>query len=1061
MLHLLLFGAPRIHHDGRPVVLRRTRALALLAYLAATRQPHDRDALLALLWPEFDLASARNNLRRELSILKAALGEEFLVVDRLQIAWNTQAETWLDIAAFQEQRAIWQGHAHPDDRLCAECGAALETGVQLYADEFLAGFGLPDSQAFDEWLFFQREELRQQLAAMLQALVGWHTRAGSYRAGIVFARRWLALDALHEPAQRGLMRLYSYDGQHSAALRQYEVCARTLRDELGTEPEAETRELYEAIKARQARPQAAPGAGAEPPGRSAAQVGTAPQQHGAPPLPRHNLPPQPTPFLGREEELQALARLLANKDARLITIYGPGGTGKTRLAVELAASIYAVGEPVVFVGLQSLGSPRALASTIAEAIGCQLSGPQPVRLQLVSYLRTRRLLLILDNFEHLIDEVELLSAMLAAAPDVRLLVTSREALNLQEEWLYPLQGLPVPPPAERDAIERYSAVQFFAERARRVNPQFSLDAERAGVARICRLVEGMPLALELAAAWAKSLSCAVIAAEIERNLGFLTTRLRNVPERHRSIRATFDYSWALLSEQERGVFMRLAIFRGGFLPEAAAQVAGATLPLLMALVDKSLVRAEGGGRYSMHELLGQYADEQLRQAPVEAANARLAHSTYYLRLLAQRDEAIAYRRQREATGEVAREFENISLAWWQAIAAANIAGIQQALTPFGNLCLYRGFYHEGIAALEQAVQSLRGIEPTPERDSVLAQALNELAWQYIRVDKVGAAQTMLLQSHELYERIQQAPPDGRASDPRSGLAYLALIQGRHADAVRLAQRFLEHSEARGYTRSVSFAWFVLARAALAQGLSARARHAAEQAEAAARAGDDRWFLGYVLNELGHVAVAQARYDDAWRYYRMCYDIRKDFEDGEGMALAMILQARVALLKREYGTARDLYQRGLALFPNSGDRGSIGAALHGLGQIAYAEADYRAAARFFHNALEIARDIELVPLMIALLASAGELLLDRGRPALAAEALLLISRHPAADQAIGARAQQLLVQHDAVLAPYVATAPEDPGPALDTVTRRMLDELAALGAPLNEEGPASGTGAGRT
>jgi DNA-binding SARP family transcriptional activator len=202
LLHLFLFGSPRLEHNGQIIPLRRTKALALLAYVAMAGQPQDRETLLALLWPEFDAASARNNMRRELSLLKTSLDAELLIADRLQVRWNAQADCWLDVAAFQAQLAIAKQHGHSSDELCAACAAALTTAGQLYTDDFMAGFNLPDSPAFDEWQFFQREQLRQQLATTLQSLITWHCKSGAYGAALEYARRWLQLDGLHEPAQR-------------------------------------------------------------------------------------------------------------------------------------------------------------------------------------------------------------------------------------------------------------------------------------------------------------------------------------------------------------------------------------------------------------------------------------------------------------------------------------------------------------------------------------------------------------------------------------------------------------------------------------------------------------------------------------------------------------------------------------------------------------------------------------------------------------------------------------------------------------------------------------------
>ncbi len=279
-------------------------------------------------------------------------------------------------------------------------------------------------------------------------------------------------------------------------------------------------------------------------------------------------------LVGRDGELAELTRLLGDPACRLLTLTGPGGIGKTGLASEVAArhaGVFADG--VVVVPLQAVASAQYLISAVADAVGVPRAGATDPRGQLLDFLQPRRLLLVLDNFEHLVEGVDLVTDMLKAAPEVRLLVTSRVVLNLQEEWIYPVGGLGVPPDEAAEAAESSSAVQLFVERARRVRRDFSLEAERGAVLRICRLTDGMPLAIELAAAWARTLPCSVIASEIERNLAFLATGLRNVPERHRSVRAAFDQSWRLLAEEERAVFRRLAVFQGGFHGEAAAEIA--------------------------------------------------------------------------------------------------------------------------------------------------------------------------------------------------------------------------------------------------------------------------------------------------------------------------------------------------------------------------------------------------------------------------------------------------------------------------------------------------------
>ena len=307
--------------------------------------------------------------------------------------------------------------------------------------------------------------------------------------------------------------------------------------------------------------------------------------------PAPGLPRPPTPLIGREPELATLNRLLCDPQCRLLTLAGPGGIGKTRLALELASTQRAqFPDGVFFVPLVSLSLPEFIAPAIRSALGLSSSSPLDPKEQLLNHLRQKSLLLVLDNLEHLLEGVGLLAELLEQAPGVKLLVTSRERLNMQGEWLFDLQGLPVPPLDQVDRAEEYSAVALFVQSARRAQVGFELSAEeRPWVARICQLVEGMPLAIELAAAWVRLLSCREIAQEIERNLDFLSTSARDLPERHRSMRAVFDHSWQMLSAEEQRVLRALSVFRGGFLREAAEQVTGASLSLLSALVTRSLV----------------------------------------------------------------------------------------------------------------------------------------------------------------------------------------------------------------------------------------------------------------------------------------------------------------------------------------------------------------------------------------------------------------------------------------------------------------------------------------
>ncbi len=356
-----------------------------------------------------------------------------------------------------------------------------------------------------------------------------------------------------------------------------------------------------------------------------------------------HLPLQATSFVGRDRELGEITDLLADPACRLLTLLGPGGIGKTRLAIQAAAnqqSQFAGG--VVFVALSPVTSADFLLTAIADALDITFFGGDEHFSRLIHYLRDKHMLLVTDNLEHLLEGAKQLANLLQAAPHLKILATSRERLNLREEWVFVVNGLAYPSVPAIEAIESFSAVQLFAQRARQVQHQFSLRDHLPAVLSICRQVEGMPLGLEMAASWLRVMSCEQIAARMASNLDFLTTSLRNVPERHRSLRVLFQQSWSLLTSDEQAVLRRLSVFRGGFDFEAAAAVAGATMEILAGLADKSLLRMGLSSRYDLHELLRQYTSEKLvDQGEINSTNQK--HLAYFMRL-AEDGEAHVYGR---------------------------------------------------------------------------------------------------------------------------------------------------------------------------------------------------------------------------------------------------------------------------------------------------------------------------------------------------------------------------------------------------------------------------------
>ena len=404
---------------------------------------------------------------------------------------------------------------------------------------------------------------------------------------------------------------------------------------------------------------------------------------------QHNLPYQHTPFIGRAEEIVELSQLLHEPACRLLTLTGPGGIGKTRLVVELAArQLDHFPDGIYFVPLQPLAPETSILGTIIEALPIRATRSSDLWADLERYLCERNILLVLDNFEHLLDQAGLVSDILAAAPRIKVLVTSREALNLQEEWVRQIKGLSYP----RQLVEpgeQYDAVRLFAERARQVNDAFSLTDEFEQAVSICQIVEGMPLALELAAAWRKRMSSARIVQNIIQSLDFLTVDTRNMPQRHRSMRSVFEQSWQMLTSDEQAVFRKLAVFRGGWTLEAAQSVAGATLSILARLTDQSLVRLDNNDRYSLHELLRQFGEEQLVEAD-ELEAAQQTHCHYFAHFLQQRETDVrghgdvTGQQQFEAYYEISMDLKNVRAAWLWAVEHRDFQALDQGLE-----CLYR------------------------------------------------------------------------------------------------------------------------------------------------------------------------------------------------------------------------------------------------------------------------------------------------------------------------------------------------------------------------------------
>lgn len=699
-----------------------SKAQALLCLLAVTRRAHSRSALAGFFWQDLPETNARANVRKVLSNLRTLVGP-YLVISRHEVSINLQAPLWLDVAIFEEGTAQT---ASPEQ---------LSAAVSLYQGDFLAGYDLKGAPAFEEWSLSQRARLRELAVQALKRLYGHDVASQDFVTAIGHLQQLLLIEPWSEETHRQLISLLAQTGQRSAALRQFETCRQLLRDELGVEPSAATRELYDSIANNQLD-------------QPTLYASTPHQDLSAPvaPPPAPNLPAQTTPFVGRDTELRALRRLIADPAVRLITIVGPGGIGKTRLAVAAAAEQLDSGEEqptfphgVFFVSLARLESPDLLVPAIAEVLGLHFAGRSDPKEQLLRFLRHKTMLLVLDNIEHLLSGATLLDEILHAAPAIVLLVTSRSRLNRQAEHLFPLDGLAYPDVEEgvtEDSIladfSPYGALQLFRQCGRRRQPDFAVTTDNlSAIVDICQLVDGMPLGIVLASSWLDTLTPHEIAREIRRDLDFLSADMPDLPRRQRSLRATFDRSWRLLSKKEQEVVLHLSVFRGGFTQDAARAVAQAEVRDLRALVAKSLLARTPAGRFEVHELLRQFAAERLASSPGRELSVSERHSHYYCALLQRHTTSWTSSRQLQALEEITREADNAQLAWNWALKRREWGRLHGAIDSWSSYHGWRGRFKDADLLCQALVRAIN--EAQRSASSVTAPALHlctkALYWQ--------------------------------------------------------------------------------------------------------------------------------------------------------------------------------------------------------------------------------------------------------------------------------------------------------------------------------------------
>jgi predicted ATPase/Tfp pilus assembly protein PilF len=879
--------------------------------------------------------------------------------------------------------------------------------VQLYRGAFLAQFFLSDSDVFEEWASLKREWFHLHVVEALTILAHYYERRGNLARARAYMRQQVNLEPWREEAHRYLMQLLALEGQRSAALAQYKICCQALEKELNAAPTDETLALYRRI-------------------RDGEEVSRA--------QPQPNLPPPPTPFIGREDELKALAGYLVNPDCRLVTLVGPGGIGKTRLALQVAkAQVGMFNHGVYFLSLAATQSADLIPPAIAEALKFRLSGQQDPEEELLAYLHEKELLLVLDNVDHIINEVSpVLVNILQQAPYVILLVTSRERLNLQEEWIYEVGGLTFPETAldvgEDAARARhiYSAVDLFWHQAERLKHDWVTSEmasapskkELNAVVRICQLVEGMPLGIELAAAWIREQPCEAIARELEEYLTYdegarvssdiLTTSLRNVPSRHRSMRASFEHSWRLLSAQEQQAFSELSVFQGGFTREAALAITTVSPTILTHLTHKSLLRSlrfprtEAQSRYQTHSLLQQYAAQKLAKAPEREYLTRKQHAGYYATFLQARE--LALKGEGQADGkpgyltispldEIRIEIGNVRRAWRWALGicaskfpTAEAVGpalrvLQQSVESLYLFYILQDWQQEGQIIFQEAVKALESPSSIFDADEVRAEFLSISNDIRLLVGRVLARQGKCYEYTDperariLYERsldIFHHLGDWRETAlPLHGLGYIAHMKGDYTQAEEYLTKSLETYRRSADRWGEANALSSLCLVARRQGTFARAKQWGQESLAIRRTiGDQRGIasslsnLGLVQCTLGEYAEAKVALEEALHIFR-----QMNYRVGISNVLNALCQATFGL--GDLQTATKLAQESLAIYRDVGDAWGAAISLNNLGCMAMESGNLAKAQILYQEGIAIYRRIGIKSGLANTLSNLGE------------------------------------------------------------------------------------------
>jgi len=936
MLRITTLGRLIIEANGSVVQdFISRKAEALLVYLAVEHHQQPRETLAQLFWSESSQERATASLRMALSNLQQILPSHF-VVTRYMAGLNPDIELWLDMTELEQALDMAEAERVKSNIPSRKVASQLKNALSFYQGEFLSGLSLPDSQDFKEWTQFHRERIHNRVCLALVKLAEDDMSRGDYDEALSYARWLTQLQPIEEAGHRLVISILALSNQRDSALAQYDLYARILEDTLKRVPDAEIKELRAQIEA--------------------GQFTVPDHSHSYPQV----VPEHATKFINRPVEISWIAQRLEDPESRLLSLVGVGGAGKTRLAEHAAAEhLSEFRDGAVVVPLASIQEPDFIAQAISNCLELALNSGRDVTTQLIDFLQDKNVLLVLDNLEHLLKDISLIDTILSKAPQVKILATSLERLNLQSEHSLVVSALEYPSRIENvSKLTDYSAIRLFVEIAQQTNPDFSLRDNEADIVRICQLVEGLPLAIELAASWLQVMTCNKIAVRLEHSLDMLATSDVAVPERQRSFRVVMHRSWELLSNSDRDVMGKLSVFRGGFDLAGAKAVGDASLFALASLIDKSLIRKRPDNRYDMHELIRRYSLDQLAEIQ-QADQVRNSLLAYILQYSEEASTKLAGAEQAAWLQRTDQEIGNIREAMSWGLKTRQPAPVALIAANLWRFWKVRAFLAEGVRWMDDALSANENIPPETRAAALQALAILEHdRGNYDRVIEV--CQESIL----IWKEVGNTDNLARVLNTLGGVLS---IKGKYEEATTIFQQGLDIVRQREHKLGIATFLSNLAVISNHLGDSSKAYELGMESLALYRQVGSTSHIATTLYNLAETEFMRAYYDNAERLAQEALDKFREINDLDRIGAVLRNLSEVALARGNLETARLLSGESLEIFRTSGSQRGTALTLLVIGMIFFEEGNFIGAQAYTLESLKLLGDRHFIILCLSFLA----------------------------------------------------------------------------------------------